>query len=609
MTALNYHVSPGKRQALLAVILTILVALLSSTSFAEGKCASIDNLDDKAACYAEKEATKRKEKDELTSELSELLQDIKGLSSNLSLTQQDISRVEGEITQISEKLDSINDALDERRDQLEENYALRNKAIRQYSKKSRYSDLEMFLKISSVDEEASGFQQAAINFMIDKRLNDKMLDLIANLNVEITSYEKEKKETEEFKAELESARASLVSLKNQLAEQQRLAEQEKKDKEGDIADLEKEIAELSAKQQAILAAKGGEFSASLGTSVETDDPRTSINYKPDFSPAFAAFSYGAYTHRNGMSQYGAKGRAEDGQSYEDILKFYYKVGVGDKGGLDDKDICVEGKGSMEMGEYLKGLGEMPPSWNEEALKAQAVAARTYAYRYTKNGGCICTDTRCQYFSSDLVNKSGRDRWYEAIKNTKNEILDGDVSAQYSSTTGGWINGIGWDKDGGSWPKDAYEKKGGSPWFYKAWFTQTYRRESSTCGRDHPWLDGEEMADILNAYVLLKAGKNTERVIPETINKCPLSGVSGDPYSKDELREKAESVNKGYSEVTNVSNVSASDGKTNSLTFSTDQGSITVDGQLFMKAFNIRAPGYIAIKYSPDSKALFDVVKK
>ncbi|MBU5899927.1 SpoIID/LytB domain-containing protein, partial [Vibrio cholerae O1] len=31
-------------------------------------------------------------------------------------------------------------------------------------------------------------------------------------------------------------------------------------------------------------------------------------------------------------------------------------------------------------EYLPGVAEVPPSWRAPALEAQAIAARTYAYR-------------------------------------------------------------------------------------------------------------------------------------------------------------------------------------------------------------------------------------
>lgn len=75
--------------------------------------------------------------------------------------------------------------------------------------------------------------------------------------------------------------------------------------------------------------------------------------------------------------------------------------------------------------------------------------------------------------------------------------------------------------------------------------------------------------------------------------------------------KAKSVDgdTGFEKVSDVVGVSYGTGLTSKITFKTDKGNYTVDGQTFMKAFNVRAPGYIAIKYSPDSKALFDVVKK
>ena len=57
---------------------------------------------------------------------------------------------------------------------------------------------------------------------------------------------------------------------------------------------------------------------------------------------------------------------------------------------------------MTVGEYLVGVvrAEMPASFEEEALKAQAVAARTYTYYKIQTGGNhgdtadICTDSTC-----------------------------------------------------------------------------------------------------------------------------------------------------------------------------------------------------------------------
>jgi hypothetical protein len=58
---------------------------------------------------------------------------------------------------------------------------------------------------------------------------------------------------------------------------------------------------------------------------------------------------------------------------------------------------------MPLDEYVKGVlpCEMPPYWPREALKAQAVAARSYAAsarRHTDVGADVCTTSHCQVWS-------------------------------------------------------------------------------------------------------------------------------------------------------------------------------------------------------------------
>lgn len=59
---------------------------------------------------------------------------------------------------------------------------------------------------------------------------------------------------------------------------------------------------------------------------------------------------------------------------------------------------------MDFEEYLKGVvpQEMPPAWPMEALKAQAVAARSYAattFKHAHEGADVCTTTHCQVWKS------------------------------------------------------------------------------------------------------------------------------------------------------------------------------------------------------------------
>ncbi len=108
---------------------------------------------------------------------------------------------------------------------------------------------------------------------------------------------------------------------------------------------------------------------------------------------------------------------------------------------------------MDMEEYLISVvaGEVYPSYNIEALKAQAVAARTYlVYKMEKggcsNGGDICTESaHCQAYKSSEKMLSGwgekYDEYYNKIKSavyeTKGEIVLYDnkpINALYHSTS-------------------------------------------------------------------------------------------------------------------------------------------------------------------------------
>lgn len=407
---------------------------------------------------------------------------------------------------------------------------------------------------------------------------------------------------EDKKADLVKQHARLEPIKKELAQQSDFLSGEVKKADSAVSQLQSKIAELSQKQQAVLSARSGGSVTSVGSVPTSGDPAATIAFKSS-APAdsFAVFSFGAYTHRNGMSQYGAKARASAGQSFQDILKHYYP-----NGNLETKDlpgnIDVQGVGSVSFEDnYLMGIGEMPSDWPLEALKVQAVAARTYAYAHIGNGP-ICTTEACQvYVPSKAANPP--DAWKQAVQATKGMVLTSGgnpISTQYASTSGGYINTSGWDttdnSGSGDWTTRAYESIAGSPWFYRAWYRQGYRDDANSCGRAHPWLSQEEFSDIINAWLVRKNpnGADTNRILPVTINSCAVGGTSGSPYSMGELRDLA---GKSGGAVTNVSSVSVSNngnGTTTNVHLETNRGGIDIPGSEFKETFNIRAPGYIAI---------------
>jgi len=418
------------------------------------------------------------------------------------------------------------------------------------------------------------------------------------------------------KTKLESDQVKLASLQKQLDEQADFFRGEIQKAKAYQQDLSGKIASITAQQQSIINARSGTFTTSVGEVPLADDFNASIGYKAQ-APAnsFAIFSFGGYTHRNGMSQYGAKARAEAGQSVEDILKAYYPNTTLKKDYPVNGTISVQGTGTISFeDQYLQGIFEMPGSWHENALKAQVIAARTYAIRYTNNGQkAICVTEACQVFKNQK--KGGA--WEQAVNNTKGWVLvDGGgnpVSTQYASTHGGYANTSGWDTDGGGgggdWSSRSWERKANSPWFYKAWYRSGYSSSGANCGRNHPWLSQEEMADIINAWSVRKNpnGADAGRIQPVTINDCRVGGSGGNPYSIDELRNLA---NNSGGAVTSISSVTVShgdNGQTTNVSFQTNRGTVTISGSEFKSTFNLRAPGYISIPQS--SFAFFNIEHK
>jgi hypothetical protein len=249
---------------------------------------------------------------------------------------------------------------------------------------------------------------------------------------------------------------------------------------------------------------------------------------------------------------------------------------------------------------------MPGSWGDEggmeALKAQAVAARSYALAYTNNGaGSICATESCQVYKP--ANKGGK--WEEAVNATRGWVLVANgqpFSAWYASTAGGYTysyssNGYStpglWDTSCGSqgcWTAEAWEKKANSPWFYKGWYKT---RDGQTCGRSHPWLNQEEMADILNAIIVYRSGQGVEHILPVDYNSC--FGKGGDPWSLSQMKSEASSRGGAITLISGLSATYSSGGQTASINFSTNRGNFEVSGEEFYTVFNLRAPGRISLK--------------
>ncbi len=141
--------------------------------------------------------------------------------------------------------------------------------------------------------------------------------------------------------------------------------------------------------------------------------------------------------------------------------------------------------TLDLDYYLKGVVpfEMPPDWPLEALKAQAVAARTYAVAYTQGGTKpICTTTSCQVYGDKRYASTNL-----AVDATSGQVAtyqDNIISAVYFSrcngkTTRDSEHAMGSD-DNGKWLVCSEHPWNYSP-YLRARSCNGHQPYSSSCG--------------------------------------------------------------------------------------------------------------------------------
>ena len=147
-------------------------------------------------------------------------------------------------------------------------------------------------------------------------------------------------------------------------------------------------------------------------------------------------SYGSLLSVSGKSSKYAYGRAEIGSFDSSACTSGY---------------CARLVLALPMQKYLYGLGEVPSSWPAAALKAQAIAGRTYALSKVERSGQHRYPCDCAVYDSTLdqayigdAKRTGSgaywDDWKGAVDSTNNQIVryQGDtIQALYSSSSGGY----------------------------------------------------------------------------------------------------------------------------------------------------------------------------
>lgn len=511
--------------------------------------------------------------DLVTKQIADLENAMAPLKSESSDLQAKIKSAKGQISKIELQTKELDNKLVDKEADLEVQKFLMFQRVRKfYINSKKFSPLVLLFSSQGTGNILQQYTWYQSIISQDK-------NVISTYSTEIGTLNKNKSDLEVQKIKLADLKKSMESRFGFLTVEIKKAEDYK-------AVLNQKQKDLVAKK---LASLNLPTSLGSGTLSCVDDRQID----PGFGSGFAFFTFGI-PHHVGLNQYGAYGRAKAGQNYKEILNAYYNnVTIEKKPNIN---ISVQGYGSMSLEQYLLGIYEVPGSWPIEALKAQVIAARSYAVSYTNNGSKeICTTQACQVYKGG--NKGGD--WEKAVRETEGELLiqNGQaITAWFASTAGGYTytsGDVGWNNTG--WTKrtrdtsgdinsfedlfnKAYDKD--SPCFYSA---QGYRAEYNKSA----WMKPEEVADVVNSILLSQKDPS--------INSNLLPPDQGG-WSMDKVREELR--NRGGTPYTSISSVSISwdkgTGHTTQVSLSGNAGSANFDGATFKNYFNSRAPANISI---------------
>lgn len=531
----------------------------------------------------------QKQIDELNKAREQSIAATKPLEGQLSALQRQLAQIQASLDNLAAAIKKKQQDLDLREEKIAQEQVILEVSIKSYYINS-FQATPLLVLLSSAHP-SDLFRE--LSFQLSSAKQNRQT--IVSITTEILDLLKQKDK-------LEKDKAGLSSLQAQVDTNAQFIGGEVKKAKAYQADLTSKIVALTAKQQQILSQRLASLniSRSAATLGACSDDR---QIDPGFSPRMAFFTYGV-PNRVGMNQYGAYGRAKAGQNYETILKAYYNFDS-----LENRNatIKVDGYGSYALEDYVKRIYEVPDGWGSqggmEALKAQAIAARSYALAYTNNGaGSICTTQQCQVFQPNP--KGGN--WEAAVNATAGQVMvqgGSPIKAWFSSTHGGYIfssGEIGWS--GTSWTKHAvdtisssasgftdltsgaYDKD--SPWFYCDWGSRSQHSKTA-------WLKLGEVADIVNTLLLNQADFSISEHLYQTDKPNP-AGVD----NWDEEKIKQELRSRGLTPYNSISSVSISadfsGGRVSSVNISGDGGSRSFAGADFKNRFNLRAPANLQI---------------
>lgn len=541
----------------------------------------------------------------VTKQLEDLKREFSAISSANQTNEKQLADLETKLNSIKNQVSILEREIDNKAVQIEQGekaFSQQEKLLQQRARnyyknigKNTFSIVNLLL--------SENISESLQNYFYQKTLVDEDRKAIIKIALYI-------KQVEDKKTALENERNQLAAVKADIDKQSAFLAGEVSKSKKYLGELQGKITQLAAERDRLIAGRLAAlnlpqtaYTTSGGCSSDLTNGKD-----PGFSPRFGFFTFGV-PHRVGMNQYGAKGRAESGQNARQILEHYYNAEYKEGYGTD---ISIRVAGTNEYGqsfdvswnieEYLRHVYEVPSGWHIEALKAQAIAARSYALAYTNNGQrSICPSQSCQVVKQE----ENSDAWKQAVEQTRGVVLlsgGSPISAYFSSTAGGYTYASGSDIGSRPWTKNTQDGRSGygsfgdilnnaydkeSPWFYCNWGSRSQYANTA-------WLKSEEVADIVNVIMLAGADGTTIGNLYQTDKPNPVGKETWDAG-----RVKQELRNRGKNPFNSIDSVSVSadfgSGNATSVTVNGDAGSQTFSAiSEFKTYFNQRAPSNIQI---------------
>lgn len=225
--------------------------------------------------------------------------------------------------------------------------------------------------------------------------------------------------------------------------------------------------------------------------------------------------------------------------------------------------------------YVKGVipGEMPASYELEALKAQAVCARTYAYMkyrgavsYADYGAHLDDSVQYQVYN----NQQGNERTSQAVEETRGQVLtyNGDIAATYYfSTSWGYTTGMdAWLKEAVPYLSTAAVGEAGELSDFKEAFLNP---QGNFYEKTEPWYRWKVDIDLVeNKEALFQNLTDEQKESPQAVLVW-----------KEENQAYVEEVPAAFEQIHNIEVIKrGSGGVACTLEITTDKQKIQISGQ-------------------------------